>query len=383
MIIYSAYMKIIRRNGWLIFLYLVIFFGVTMLYQALASEEEHVSYQAESVRLALVDEDGGELAEAFQAYLGQFHEITVMENDVSVLQEKLFYRDIEYIVRIPDGFFATCAAGGEKIKVTKVPGSYTAFYIDQQINSFLNNARTYYMAGFSEKETADALRGMQPIQVRMLDASGNGGKMPAFAFYFRYIPYLFLSVLCYVMGYVLMAFREGDLPKRMSASAVPAVRQNLEGLLAALTMGAGLWGFSILAAVFFYGKDFTGSSAFSYYILNSAMLLLVSLALSYLVGTLTKDSNALSGIVNILSLGMCFLGGVFVSMELLNKNVMKAAQFLPVYWYEKVNNILVEYGTVTGEVKTTVLQALGIQFVFAAALVCVALAVSKVRKYTL
>lgn len=383
MIIYSAYMKIVRRNGWLILLYLVIFFGVTMLYQVLAAGEEYSSYQAESISVALIDEDGGELAKAFQAYLEQFHEITTMGNDVPALQEKLFYRDIEYIVRIPAGFFKTCAVDGERVKVTKVPGSYTAFYVDQQINSFLNNARTYYMAGFSEREAAEALSSMQPAQVVMLDVNENAGEMPAFAFYFRYMPYLFLSVLCYVMGYVLSSFREGDLPKRMSASAVPVVRQNLEGLLAALTVGAGLWGVSILAAVCFYGNSFTGSSGFFYYILNSAMLLLVSLALSYLVGIFTKNSNTLSGIVNTLSLGMCFLCGVFVPLEIMNKNVKKAAQFLPIYWYEKANDVLVEFGSVTGEMKTMVWQMLGIQFVFAVALVCVALAVSKARKGSL
>lgn len=380
MTIYNAYMKIIRRNGWLILLYLVIFFGITMLYQVMAEGEEYTDYQAESIRLALIDEDGGELANAFQAYLGQFHEITLMENDTSALQEKLFYRDIEYIVRIPADFFETCAVDGKTIKVTKVPGSYTAFYVDQQVNSFLNNARTYYAAGFSEEEAAKALNEVQPAQVTMLHVNENAGEMPVFAFYFRYMPYLFLSVLCYVMGYVLFAFREGDLPKRMSASAVPVFRQNLEGLLSALTVGAGLWGFSILAAVFFYGDSFTSSGVFFYYLLNSAMLLLVSLALSYLVGIFTKNSSTLSGIVNTLSLGMCFLCGVFVPLELMNKNVVKAAQFLPVYWYEKVNDILGEFGTVTGEMKTAVWQMLGIQFVFAAALVCVALAVSKIQK---
>lgn len=380
MTIYKAYMKVISRNGWLILLYLAIFFGVTMLYQIMTTGEDGANYQAESVRLAVIDEDGGELAEAFQVYLGQFHEVTVMENDVPVLQEKLFYRDIEYIVRIPADFFRTCAAGGEAVNVTKVPGSYTAFYVDQQINSFLNRARTCYAAGFSEKEMGMALRKMQPATVNMLDINENAGETPDFAFYFRYMPYLFLSVLCYVMGNVLSAFREGDLPKRMRASAVPIMRQNLEGLLAAFTMGAGLWGFSIVAAIVFYGNSFTGSSGFAYYLLNSAAMLLVALALSYLVGIITKDSNSLSGIVNVISLGMCFLCGVFVPLEIMNKGVVRVAQFLPVYWYEKVNDLLIEFGNVTGEMKSTVWQMLGIQFVFAAALVCVALAVSKVRK---
>ena len=59
--------------------------------------------------------------------------------------------------------------------------------------------------------------------------------------YFRYIPYMFMGSLCYVMGNVLSAFRRGDLQKRMRASAISGRRQNLEGLLASATVGAGLW----------------------------------------------------------------------------------------------------------------------------------------------
>ena len=65
----------------------------------------------------------------------------------------------------------------------------------------------------------------------MLDTDENSGTS-GWLYYFRYIPYLFLALLCYVMGYVLMAFKKDDIPKRMQASAVSARRQSLEGLLA-------------------------------------------------------------------------------------------------------------------------------------------------------
>ena len=104
------------------------------------------------------------------------------------------------------------------------------------------------------------------------------------------------------------------------------------------------------------------------------------LALAYLVGMLTNNTNALNGIVNTVSLGMCFLCGVFVPLDVLNKGVITVAQFLPVYWYEKANDTLAEFGNITGGVRTEVLQAVGIQLVFAAAILCIAMAVSKKKK---
>ena len=67
-------------------------------------------------------------------------------------------------------------------------------------------------------------------------------------------------------------------------------------------------------------------------------------------------------------------------MELMNKSVKNVSQFLPVYWYEVVNDYLVEFGNVTGEVKQAVLQGLGMQLAFVAALGCVTLTVSKWKR---
>lgn len=380
MIVFKAYMKIIRQNIWMMLIYLAIFFGITMMFQVMVKGDEYSSYKAESVKVALIDEDGGVLAEGLKNNLAQFHEVKKMEDDTAALQEDLFYRNVEYIVRIPSDFFQTCIVEGNTLKVTKVPGSYTAFYVDQQVNSFLNAARTYYAAGFSEEEAAEAVQETQYSEVELLNVNGTAGEMPDYAYYFRYLPYLFLSVLCYAMGFVLSSFRKEDVMKRMRASAVPVNRQNLEGLLAVMTVGFGIWGFVLLAAIAVYRNRFLESGGSVYYLLNSVAMLLVALTLAYLVGILVNNTNALSGVVNVISLGMCFLCGTFVPMEYMSKGVIRVAQFLPVYWYEKVNDLLVEFGTVSGTVRTEIWQALGIQFAFAAALVCVSMAITKAKR---
>ncbi len=380
MIVYKTYLKIVKKNSGLILMYLAIFFGITMIFQAVASGDENPNYQAESVRIQVVDDDGGELAEGLKDYLGGIHEVSVVENDTAKLQEDLFYRNTEYIVRIPSHFFENCIRDEKPLKVTKIPGAYTAFYVDQQINSFLNNARCYSEAGFTEAETAEAIADIRQPEVEMLDDTGNAGKMPAYAYYFRYLPYLLLSVFCYVMGNVFSAFRKEDMRKRLNASAVPVFRQNAEGFLAVLTLGLGLWGVVILAGMIMYRSSLLESEAMPWYLMNSVMLLLVTLSLSYLVGIFVKNTEMLSGIVNTLSLGTCFLCGVFVPLEIMNKSVTKVAQFLPVYWYEKANDLLVDFGAAGGEVRDTIIQAIGIQFAFAAAILLAGMAASKVKR---
>ncbi|HJB45241.1 MAG TPA: ABC transporter permease [Candidatus Mediterraneibacter surreyensis] len=379
MAVFKAYMRIAKKNMWMILMYLCIFLGVMVMFQHFAGSDT-VQYAAQSVPVGIIYEDRGEAAESLIRYIGRTNEIVYLEDDRETLQENLFYRNVEYIVRIPRDFMEKCILGDKKLKVTTVPETYSGSYVEQQISNFINFARCYAAAGFTEHELGEAMAARETAKVEMLDVNGNGGSYPAYAFYYRYLPYLFLCVLCYVMGYILMGFRRGSLPDRMAASAVPARRQSMEGLMAAGVIAIALWGFCSLISIVFYNGNFLDSGKVTWYLLNSFVMLLSALALSYLIGSLVKTSNALNGIVNILSLGMCFACGVFVEMDLLSSGVRKAAQFLPVYWYETANEILMDYGEISGDIRNRLVGAIGIQLVFAAAFVCVTLAVAKKRQ---
>ena len=376
MAVFKAYMKIAWKNKWMILLYLGIFFCVTILFQRFVPEGAE-GYTAESVPVGIVDEDGGEAAESLINYIGRTNETILLEDDRESLQEDLFYRNVGYIVRIPEGFMEKCILGEEKIEAVTVPGTYAGYYVDQQVNSYMVYARSYAAAGFTETEIASAMAHRDKAEVTLVDFSGNAGQVPAYTFYYRYLPYLLLSVLGYVMGYILMGFRRGSLPQRMRASAVPERRQSVEGLAASLVIALALWGVSAAVSVVMYRQDIFESGKLIWYLLNSLVMMLTALSLAYLVGTLVKSSNALNGIVNIISLGMCFVCGVFVEIDLLSSGVRKAAQFLPVYWYETVNTLLTDHRTVAVSIRSEVLSGIGIQIVFAIAFVCVTLAVAK------
>ena len=380
MTVFRGYMKILKKNMGLVILYLVIFFSVALAMQAAAEKEGSDSYQSKSIKIGIVDEDRGILAQGLEEYLGKIHHITMLENDREILQENLFYRNVEYIVQIPENFEQFCIRNRESLNVTKIPGSYTSYYVDQQINSYLNMAGTYLAAGFSQEETVDAIRAETHSKVQTLAGTSENIEKPGYRYYFRYLPYLFLGVFCYVMGYILMAFRQGDIQKRMEASAVSVRQQSIEGLLAMGVMGLVLWVIGIAGAGIMYGRTFWQSRTLEYYILNSLIMMAVALSLSYLVGMFVRNSNMLSGLANVISLGMCFLCGVFVPMNVMDKKVLKVSQFLPVYWYEQVNELLSEYTILTDKAEEQIHMAMGIEVLFVVVFVCLTLTVVKYKR---
>ncbi len=378
MTVFKGYMKIIGQNKMLILLYVAIFFGCTILFQSTAGKTE-TSYQAEKLNIGIIDEDGGSLAESLTEYLGNLHHLIPIENDVSEIQEKLYYREVDYVVRIPKNFYKKCIEGDEKLSVTKIPDTYSGSYVDQQINSFLNNARTYQASGFTEAESASALEKAQSVKVMFSNDEKSAEDAP-YVYYFRYMPYLFLALFGFVMGNILIVFQNPNLKKRMAASPVSGRRQSLEGILCLSLAGLTLWIFVIVIGILFYGRDFYTSENFVYYLLNSASMLFVDIALAYLMGTIAPNRDALTGIANIISLGMCFLGGVFVPLEFMGSHVKAVSHFLPVYWYEKANDLLANFAHMTVSVREQFFKAVIIQLVFVGAFICLTLVIEKYKR---
>ena len=131
--------------------------------------------------------------------------------------------------------------------------------------------------------------------------------------------------------------------------------------------------------IFVYRNDFLTDTNLPFYLLNSFILTIVALTLAFFVGSFLKSEELISAVVNVLSLGMSFLCGVFVSMDVLGKGVLTVAHFLPVYWYEIVNNILAGNKVLSSSQMTELYQGLGIQLLFAAALLGAALVLRKNR----
>ena len=67
-------------------------------------------------------------------------------------------------------------------------------------------------------------------------------------------------------------------------------------------------------------------------------------------------------------------------MNIMDKKVLMVAQFLPVYWYENVNETLSRYHVVSGKVAVDIWKSMGIEVMFTFALLALILAVSKYKR---
>ena len=128
-----------------------------------------------------------------------------------------------------------------------------------------------------------------------------------------------------------------------------------------------------------YGKECLNDPHLPYYLLNTFLMTLVSLSIAFLISSFPIKEEIINGIVNVISLGMSFTCGVFVSMDILGAGVKKIAHFLPVYWYELANNTLSSTASLTDSQLQSLRQAYSIQFLFAVTFVIAAMVIRKKR----
>lgn len=430
MTVFRGYLLIIRRYIATIMMYIVIFAAVTLgIQQAYVSTGIPEGFSAMRIRVAVIDRDGKVLGETLKKLIGRSQELVELPDERGVLQEALYYGDVEYILVIPegaqerligtDGRMQTAGSDGQEqaagsgtqeqtagndgqeqaagngtqeqaagndvqegiLESITAPESVTGFYVSAQVDMLLNQIRVLSGCGYSfEEACAQALAlGEKQAGVELLDINGNEGLRPDYNYYFAYMPYAFLGGAIMSAGFVIMEFKRRDIRRRMESCAVPLLWQNIAALCAVLLIGVVIWSVCILLHVAVYrGGVFTDGNGL-YYILNSLACLLVALSLGYFAGMCVNSPTALNGINNVLSLGLCFLGGIFVPIEMLGSGVGKLSRFLPTWWYSRINGILGDYGTLSKEMRTTVWQGLVIQLVFASAMIGISLAVRRMR----
>lgn len=382
MTVYKGYLKLWSKELHLVFLYFTIFMSVGLMMQFAASRKQEESYASEQLDIAVIDEDGGELAKGLKEYLGNLHNIRDIGETAKEIQEALFYRKVKYVVTIPENFERGFLERGEKLKTTKVPGSEQEVYLDSQIDTFLNGVRVYTAGGYSVSEAIGHVKNIEKnkAEVNMLANNGAGGMKASYVYLFQYFPYIMLAVLGYSSG-VLISFRRKEIRQRMYCSSKSVIRQNMAGGAAFVTIGGIIWAVCMAIVLAMSGKEFLKSANIGYYLLNSLVMVLVALAVAFMLGMFARDNathsgdHNLSAVVNVISLGMSFLCGVFVPLEVLGKEVKAVAQFLPVYWYEVINEMLGEFDVLTTEMLGTLWKGMAIQGAFAVACVAVALGV--------
>ncbi|MGI6706349.1 MAG: ABC transporter permease [Clostridia bacterium] len=341
--VYKAFFKIIQKNLPQLIIYLVVFLFFAVFLANTYTSPMSTDFTQTKVNIAFINQDtGSKLVEGLKNYLKQNANLIDVPDELQKLQDALFFRHVEYIIRIPDGFTEGLLRGENvQLEKTTVPNSMTSIYMDALVNKYISTAASYFK--YAEDLSQEQI-------VRFIDRDLSGGtevklvnpnlektKSERRAYYFNYLSYSLLAILIQGVSVVMMVYNHPDVKKRNLCSPLKIGYINFQMVLGNISFAIMTWFVMILTSFIMYGS-FMFTIKGLLFILNSFVFTLTALSISYCTGNIVKSKEAMAAVANVVSLGTCFISGVFVPQAFLGRTVLKFASFTPTYWYVKSNN---------------------------------------------
>lgn len=380
--VFSTFFKIASKRISALTIYFIIYAVVTFMFSITAEDEMNGNFQSKALTIYIMDEDCSSASTAVSRYLSSLHSIADLPAEKEALCDQLYYRTLDYILVIPEGFEEKLAALEKEnlFQTTKIPGSARGYFVDQQISQYTGTLQLYLAGGYSMDtaigKTDVSLQNLTPVSSVSFHEENSSANLRVFYLY-QYLPYVFIAMFFSGLAPILVIFNKNTIHTRMCCSAYPLNKRNLYLSFASMVYSLICWSFFMVLGFLFYGKDiFSKTSLLA--IGNSLVFLLVAVAITLFVSLFAPDDNVANMLSNIVGLSMSFLCGVFVPQYMLSGSVLAVGKFLPAYWYIKANNMLAGFSSEPFSMDTY-FQCLGIELLFAAAFFALALAVSKVK----
>ena len=349
MIVFKTFWRIMKRYWWIVFIYVATLTSLSIINLNAAPVTDFVDTKPE---ITIVSQNPSDLAtkpftKNFLNYLSKNTKIIDLKE--SETTDALFYQKISMILYLPEDLESKIISGQKITLDYRTSGNYTAELSKNLIKRYFELQRTeIFESKNSSKEQPNILsedsekiisrlnqRLDQSPTVRL--ASKNATNLSKIAAFFNFASYTIMAIILYVTCFINASFNKSSVKKRTMVSSLHLKKYNFSLLLA-----NSIFAFSVFALLttlsFFVLGNIVLTPFFIYEILNILLYTLAALTLAELVSTFNFSRDAVSGVVNLLSLAPAFLSGAFVPTYFLPSFVLTIAHIFPTYWFIDTNN---------------------------------------------
>ncbi len=377
--VFKAFFRIVNKNKMSLLMYIVIYLALTLMIGNVMEENSQAEFSGVSLDIGLENQDQGSLGRGLEEYLGTQNQISSVPEEKEDLQDAMYYGELDYVLVIPEDFTEKFQAGEQEgiLDGRAVPGSSSAYLAEQEITGYLRSLSMYLKAGCSAKEAASwALADMgRKAEVEFLE-EGEGQGMPRGFYYFQYIPYVFLILMILGVGGCMNTFKQKDLAARNKCSSMSFLSQNLQIFLGCAAYMLAVYGI-FMGMACLNVRDYMFSLQGAFNAANAFLFGICSLSVAWFTVQFAQNSQMLTVMSNVFGLGFSFLGGVFVSLDLMGEGARKMAKFVPSYWYVAANEEIQKLETFADGGK--VFQSFGMVLVFSLAFFSAGLLVGRMK----
>ena len=382
MTVFKTFLKVLNKCKFSVILntvILLIFAGVNM-----TTSDTQVNFEATKPDILIVNQDTNiGITQNLTKYLEGNCEIIAVKDNEDAINDALFYRDVNYVIYIPQNYRQDVLKGENPEIQIKSTGDYQASYAEMLLARYVKVQNIYVkelVKQTDNKTLADEKVENEIIEkinqtiskqteIEMTSKLDTTGLEKA-TFYYNFANYTLLAGAILVICLILSSFHEERIRKRTIVSSMKYQKHNRILLLSNGLFALVLWLFYVLISFFVVGNVMFSTQGLIY-IVNSFVFTLCALTIAVLVGNIVNNKNAMSGIVNVIALGSSFLCGAFVPVEWLPDTVLKIAHCLPSYWYIQSNEIVKTMEELNLETLKPIMINMGVVLLFSIGFVIV------------
>ncbi len=380
--VFKTFLKVLKKNMGVSMIYIIIFMVIAYMMSTASSDKKE--YEASKLDVGIIDMDNSDESKALSDYISDNHNLVEIENDKDEMLDSLYYRTVDVIITINEGYSEKLAGGETDGLITSrsIEGTYSESYFENQLNRYLGVVSAYVKGGSTIEDAVTKASELMEKEISVNVVSFNEESETEFsnsmASYFQYLAYILISIMITSLCPTLLTMTHKEIGNRTNCSCMTVTSRMMQ-----LTAGTAVYTLLVFGIIFAGAAFMFGKELFTTYgllaLLNSFVYLIVSMAITLLISVFAPGKNAVSMIANVLGLGMSFLCGVFVPQYLLSDAVIGFGRFLPAYWFVKANNMLAGFSYEVYSV-SKFMTCIGIQLAFAIAVLCVTLLVSKTKQ---
>ena len=386
--VFKAALKTFFRHPVYLLIYVVwlSFMGVFM---GMSVNDVPSEEYIERPNVAVIDRDGGELSQGLSEFVLENSVPVEVEDTERALQDAVMQERAHYIVIIPEGFsadFAKAAADGTaapEVQTVVSTQSAAVTMMDNLVDEYLNVANTYSTAlpDAAQSQVVDRTNSamQHSVDVSVVQIAEAAPVSNGFLLYLQFASYTILLSIAVCSAVVMSRFSREETRRRIGSSPVPQLSVNLQIAAACFVTMLVCWAFVSGLGLAVFGSKLTGVGAD---VIASALVSLFcyslfGLAFGFFIGQLTQSELVMNAASNIVGLIVSFLGGVWISLNLVGEPIATIAKFTPTYYYNEA--LHAAFNAAGGGFTSEVFANLGIVCLFALAIFAIGLAISRLK----
>lgn len=339
MTVFSTILKILNKLKGMLILYTVMLVAITTINQT--SGNKVTNFEESKPDMLIVNNDSKNvITDGFVYYIKKHANIKDIDtSSQDKINDAIFYRDVNFVIYIPENFGKDLKEGKEPSLKYKTTGDEYASYSRMLVEKYIKTVKMYkdYYGGSQLIEKVNNIvENDTKVQVK---SSLDTSKMSTMTVYFNFLNYALLAGCVYCITMILASLKQENVRKRTIVSSFNYRKYNRIVLFSNAIVIVAMWIlYMILSLILFKDSMFTANGLA--FVLNSLVFALCGLSIGFLIGNITTNKAAIGGIVNVVALGTSFLCGCFVPFEYMPDYVLKIAHILPTYYFVANNQLI-------------------------------------------